>query len=138
MTVEILLVEDDSLDAAFVMEYLRDYSELHVTIVTDGVRALEHLLKSPQVGRPALVLLDLNLPRKDGYEVLQEMKAHPELKSIPVIILTTSNRSEDKTKTSAAGASNYFTKPSSLEGYEQLIKEITSVELPRLGITAST
>jgi len=109
----ILLVEDSSTDAFLIQEALRQVSFDHdVEVVTDGVQAIDRLRTG---SRPDLMLLDLNLPRKDGREVLAEVKGDPDLKSIPVIVLTTSSAPPDVTFAYANHANSYVRKPLGLD-----------------------
>lgn len=109
----ILLVEDSSTDAFLIQEALRQVSFDHdVEVVTDGVQAIDRLRTG---SRPDLVLLDLNLPRKDGREVLAEVKGDPDLKTIPVIVLTTSSAPPDVTFAYANHANSYVRKPLGLD-----------------------
>jgi chemotaxis family two-component system response regulator Rcp1 len=109
----ILLVEDSSTDAFLIQEALRQVSFDHdVEVVTDGEQAL-HRLRSGT--RPDLVLLDLNLPRKDGREVLAEVKSDPELRMIPVIVLTTSSAPPDVAFAYMHHANSYIRKPLGLD-----------------------
>jgi len=110
----ILLVEDSRADAILIQEALRQVSADHsVETVTDGQRALDRLRGSEP--HPDLVLLDLNLPRKDGREVLAEMKTDDELKAIPVIVLTTSSAPADVRFAYANCANSYVRKPLGLD-----------------------
>ena len=126
--VEILLVEDNPGDVRLTREALKDakvINNLHVA--EDGVEALDFLKrqgKHVKAIRPDLVLLDLNLPRKDGREVLGEIKADPALRQIPVVILTTSKAEEDILKTYDLHANCYITKPVDLEGFIEVISAI--------------
>jgi two-component system, chemotaxis family, response regulator Rcp1 len=109
----ILLVEDSSTDAFLIQEALRQVSFDHeVEVVTDGVQAIDRLRTG---SRPDLVLLDLNLPRKDGREVLAEVKGDPDLKMIPVIVLTTSSAPPDVAFAYANHANSYVRKPLGLD-----------------------
>ena len=109
----ILLVEDSSTDAFLIQEALRQVAfDHHVEVVTDGVQAIERLRTG---SRPDLVLLDLNLPRKDGREVLAEVKGDPDLKTIPVIVLTTSSAPPDVAFAYAHHANSYVRKPLGLD-----------------------
>ena len=137
--VEILLVEDNLGDARLTREALKEgkvYNTLHW--VKDGVEALDFLHrrgKHKDVPRPDIILLDLNLPKKDGREVLQEIKGDDELKRIPVVILTTSQAEEDVLKTYSLHANCYVTKPVDLEQFIKVVKSIdnfwlTVVTLP--------
>jgi chemotaxis family two-component system response regulator Rcp1 len=137
--VEILLVEDNPGDERLTREALKEgkvYSNLHW--VKDGVEAMEFLQrrgKYAEAPRPDIVLLDLNLPKKDGREVLEEIKTSENLKSIPVVILTTSKAEEDVLKTYNLHANCYVTKPVDLEKFIVVVKSIdafwlTVVTLP--------
>jgi chemotaxis family two-component system response regulator Rcp1 len=137
--VEILLVEDNRGDARLTREALKEgkvYNNLHW--VKDGVEALEFLHrrgKHKDAPRPDIILLDLNLPKKDGREVLQEIKADDRLRRIPVVILTTSKAEEDVLKTYSLHANCYVTKPVDLEQFIKVVKSIdnfwlTVVTLP--------
>jgi two-component system, chemotaxis family, response regulator Rcp1 len=137
--VEILLVEDNLGDARLTREALKEgkvYNNLHWT--KDGVEALEFLHKQGKykdASRPDIILLDLNLPKKDGREVLEEIKADDRLKCIPVVILTTSRAEEDVLRTYQLHANCYVTKPVDLEQFIKVVKSIdnfwlTVVTLP--------
>ncbi len=128
--VEILLVEDNPADVRLTREALREGAgglrhRLHV--VEDGVQALAFLRREAgywEVPRPDLILLDLNLPRKDGREVLQEIKADPELRSIPVVVLTTSRSEEDVLRSYQLHANCYVTKPVDLDQFLEVVRRI--------------
>lgn len=128
-TVEILLVEDNPADARLVMEVFKDFkinNKLHH--VKDGVEAIDYLHhkgKYADTSKPDLILLDLNLPRKDGREVLIEIKEDEELKCIPVVILTTSSAEDDVLKTYCNHANCYIIKP---VDFDQFITVIQSIE----------
>jgi CheY-like chemotaxis protein len=138
--IDVLLVEDDPGDVLMTKEAFEHYkirNQLHV--VTDGDQALQFL---HQVGdyagapRPGLILLDLNLPRRDGLEVLAELKADPGLRVIPVVILTTSQAEEDILRSYSLHANAYVSKPVDFERFMDVIRQIdnffvTVVELPR-------
>ena len=137
--IDILLVEDNPGDSRLAMEALKESklrNNLH--IVTDGVEAMDFLYKRgkhEQVLRPDLILLDLNLPKKDGREVLAEIKSDPDLKRIPVVILTISKAEEDVLKTYNLHANCFITKPLDLNQFVTVIKSIedfwlTIVKLP--------
>ena len=137
--VELLLVEDNPGDARLTVEALKEgkvYNKLHVA--EDGVEAMAFLRREGKYAaapRPDIILLDLNLPKKDGREVLQEVKASQDLKSIPVVILTTSKDEEDIIKTYDYHANCYITKPVDLEQFIKVVKSIedfwlTIVKLP--------
>ena len=127
--VEILLVEDNPGDARLAIEALKDAKvRNNLAIVTDGEQALDYLHrrgKYENATRPDLVLLDLNLPRKSGREVLCEVKEHQSLRRIPVVILTTSQAEEDVLKAYNCNANCYISKPVDLD---QFIKVVRSIE----------
>lgn len=136
----ILLVEDDPADVELTKETLEDSKvEVSLSIVNDGVEALAFLRKqSPyeDAVTPDLILLDLNMPRKDGRETLEEIREDEKLKTIPVVILTTSSSEEDVLKSYGCGANCYITKPVGLEEFSKVVKSIedfwfTIVKLPR-------
>ena len=125
---EILLVEDSPGDIRLTVEAFKD-AKIHVNlkIATDGAGAME-FLRSERKGagkpRPDLILLDLNLPKKSGREVLEEIKADPQLKSIPVVILTTSGSQVDVTQSYKLHANCFINKPVGLNGFLQVIRSI--------------
>jgi two-component system, chemotaxis family, response regulator Rcp1 len=125
---EILLVEDSPGDVRLTREALKDakvYINLHV--VSDGIEAMDFLHREGEyadVPRPDLILLDLNLPRKDGRQVLEEIKGAPSLKTIPVVILTTSSSDEDVMRSYQFHANCYISKPVDLDGFLKVIKSI--------------
>ncbi len=137
--IDVLLVEDDPGDVLMTKEAFEDYklsNMLHV--VTDGAEAMDFLRRQGEhtdAPRPDLVLLDLNLPRMDGREVLQAIKSDPELASIPVVILTTSEAEEDVLRSYSLHANAYVTKPVDFERFIQVVRQIdeffvTVVRLP--------
>jgi CheY-like chemotaxis protein len=137
--IEVLLVEDDPGDVLMTKEAFHDYklsNQLHV--VTDGAEAMEFLRRQGEhtdAPRPDLVLLDLNLPRMDGREVLQAIKSDPDLASIPVVILTTSEAEEDVLRSYSLHANAYVTKPVDFDRFIQVVRQIdeffvTVVRLP--------
>lgn len=125
---DILLVEDNPGDVRLTEEALKDgkiENTLHV--VTDGVEAVEFLLQRAEfqdAPRPDMVLLDLNLPRKNGDEVLEEIRQHRELKTIPVIVLTGSKAQEDVVKSYELCANAYLTKPVDPMEFIEVINEL--------------
>ena len=142
LPIEILLVEDNPGDVRLTTEALKEGRVLNnISVVSDGVEALAYLRKEGKyagVVRPDLVLLDLNLPKKDGREVLKELKEDPALKSIPVVVLTVSKAEEDVLKSYNLHANCYITKPVDLEQFIKVAKSIqdfwlTIVKLPRNG-----
>ena len=138
-TIDILLVEDNPGDVRLTKEALKDAKVLNdVHVAKDGVEAMQFLHKEGQfkdVPTPHLILLDLNLPRKDGREVLAEVKADPKLKRIPVVILTTSKADEDIIRTYNLHANAYITKPVDLNRFVEIMHTLeefwfTIVRLP--------
>jgi len=137
--IEILLVEDNPADIRLTQEILKDCKVANsMAVAQDGVEALAYLNKEgiyAGAPRPDLILLDLNLPKKDGRQVLAEIKAHPRLKRIPVVILTTSEAEQDVIRTYELNANCYITKPVDLEQFVKVVKSIedfwlTIVKLP--------
>ena len=137
--IDVLLVEDDDGDALMTREafdYYKIRNKLHV--VTDGEQALQFLRRSgpfTDVPRPGLVLLDVNLPRRSGLEVLAEIKQDPDLLVIPVVMLTTSRAEEDVLRSYALHANAYISKPVDFEHFIEAIRQIddfflTLVRLP--------
>ena len=137
--IEILLIEDSPTDAKLTLKALTLAKVAnHVHHVQDGVEAMEFLRRQGGYGqspRPDLVLLDLNLPRKDGREVLGELKSDPALRSIPVVVLTTSKSDEDVLRAYDLHANCYITKPVDFTRFMDVVKSIedfwlTVVRLP--------
>lgn len=126
--IEILYVEDDPGDALLTEQMMAQVKILvNLTIVGDGADALKYLKKQGQHTdrpRPDLILLDLNLPGMSGREILAEIKQDPDLKPIPVVVLTTSDADEDILKSYALGASCYVKKPVGLEAFSQVVAQI--------------
>jgi CheY-like chemotaxis protein len=138
--VDVLLVEDDPGDILMTKEAFEHYkirNQLHV--VTDGEQALDFLHQAGDYAsapRPGLILLDLNLPRRDGLEVLADLKQDPVLRVIPVVILTTSQAEEDILRSYSLHANAYISKPVDFERFIDVIRQIDSffitvVKLPR-------
>ena len=127
--IEILLIEDNPGDVRLTKEVLKEGKvRNNLQVVGDGVEAMAYLHREnsyTKAPRPDLILLDLNLPKKDGREVLQEIKADHQLKRIPVVVLTTSDADEDILKSYNLSANCYITKPVDLD---QFISVIRSVE----------
>jgi len=126
--VHVLLVEDDPGDVLMTREAFEHY-KLHnvLHVVTDGEQALQFLRRSggyAAAPRPELILLDLNLPRVDGLEVLAEIKADPVLKVIPVVMLTTSQAQQDVLRSYALHANAYVSKPVDFERFMEAIRQI--------------
>ena len=137
--IEILLVEDNPGDVRLTMEALKDCKMRNTLyVVEDGEEALSFLYKKGKYAdapHPDLILLDLNLPKKNGKEVLLEIKEHPKLKRIPVVILTTSKAEEDILKTYDLHANCYITKPVDFDQFISVVRKIedfwfTIVKLP--------
>jgi CheY-like chemotaxis protein len=132
--IAVLLVEDDPGDVVLIQEafeHNKVRNRLHV--VGDGVEAMEFLRAGAE--RPDLILLDLNLPRKDGREVLAEVKGDPELRTIPVVVLTTSKAEEDILRSYDLHANAYVTKPVDFTRFIDVVRQIdeffvTVVKLP--------
>jgi CheY-like chemotaxis protein len=126
--IEILLVEDNPGDARLTREALRDARvRNHLHVAADGVEALAFLRrqgKHAAVAKPDLILLDLNLPKKDGREVLEEIKQDDQLRHIPVVILTTSQAERDIAESYRLRANAYVTKPVDLEQFLRVVQSI--------------
>jgi two-component system, chemotaxis family, response regulator Rcp1 len=126
--IEVLLVEDNPGDVRLMQEVFKDSCvPNNLTVAEDGVQALEFLRNQgvyDHAARPDLILLDLNLPKKDGRQVLSEIKEDHDLKSIPVLILTTSHAEEDVSRSYALHANCYITKPFDLDEFIQIVKII--------------
>ncbi len=125
--VELLLVEDNEDDIILIQEAFADAKLMNVIYkVRDGEEALAYLRREGRyqhVRRPGLILLDINMPKKNGFEVLQAIKADPLLQSLPVIMLTTSDREDDIVRSYADGACSYIRKPMNLDQFVQVVKE---------------
>lgn len=125
---EVLLVEDDPGDVLMVQEVFEDHGlSGHLTVVSDGADALAYLRGEGEhegAARPDVVLLDLNLPRMSGREVLEQIKADPDLQAIPVVVLTTSAAEEDVVRAYAAHANAYVTKPVDWEDFTAAVRRI--------------
>ena len=137
--IELVIVEDNSADVRLTIEALKDAKLYnHLTVAKNGAEALAILRREGKYGevrRPDLILLDLNLPKMDGREVLAEIKADPGLKRIPVVVFTTSNAEDDITKTYDLHANCYVTKPVDLDQFVRVVRAIeefwlTVVKLP--------
>ena len=136
--IDVLLVEDDRGDTLMIKEAFADNKVRNrLNCVADGVEALAFLRREGEYAdapRPDLVLLDLNLPRKDGREVLQEIKNDPELRTIPVVVLTTSEAEEDILRSYELHANAYVTKPVDFDRFIEVVRQIDEffVEVVRL------
>ena len=128
--IEILLVEDSPSDTELTLEALMDFKvRNHVSVVEDGVQAMEFLRRQgsyAQAPRPDLIMLDLNLPRKDGREVLADLKGDEELKTIPIVVLTTSRADQDILHAYQLNANCYITKPVDFTQFLDVVRSIES------------
>jgi CheY-like chemotaxis protein len=140
--IEVLLVEDDPGDVLMTQEAFEEHKVRNrLTVVSDGAEALQYLRREPpyeDAGEPDLVLLDLNLPRKDGREVLAEVKSDPGLRTIPIVVLTTSEAEEDILRSYDLHANAYVTKPVDFDRFIEVVRLIddffvTVVKLPQRG-----
>jgi CheY-like chemotaxis protein len=138
--IEILLVEDDPGDVLMTREALSQSKLVHdIQVVDDGEQALDYLRRRGAYGdarRPDLILLDLNLPRLSGTEVLSEIKDDPDLRSIPVVVLTTSDAEEDVLRSYQLHANAYVTKPVDFDAFVKVVRQVDDfflsvVRLPR-------
>ena len=139
---DVLLVEDNPGDVRLTQEAFRDANRsIHLHVASDGVEALAFLRREgayADAPRPGMILLDLNLPRMDGREVLAHIKEDDSLKRIPTVILTTSDAEVDIVKSYQLQANCYLNKPVQLDAFEGLVKSIndfwlTKVKLPQRG-----
>lgn len=128
--VHILLVEDNPGDARLILEALKESKlKTQVSMVTDGVEAMAFLRREGRYAnalRPDIMLLDLNLPRKDGRELLEEIKSDPSFKLIPVLVLTTSSSNDDIVSSYARHANSYITKPADMDEFLDVVKSVES------------
>ncbi len=140
MPIEVLLVEDSPGDVRLTREAFRDANKtIHLHVAVDGVEAMAFLRREGEhrnAPRPDLILLDLNLPKMDGREVLSLIKQAEDLKTIPTVILTTSEAEADIVKSYQLQANCYLNKPVQLDAFEALVKSIndfwlTKVKLPQ-------
>ncbi len=126
--INILIVDDSADDIEFTLAALQGTKLANsINVVKDGVEAMQYLRKQGKyksAEKPSLVLLDLNMPRKDGREVLSEMKEDPELRHIPVVILTTSQAEEDIVRSYDLHANCFISKPVDLQGLSKVVKSI--------------
>ncbi len=124
--IEILLVEDNDDDTFFILQVFKKAKvKNNISVAADGVEAMAYLRKEGEYmnsPRPDIILLDLNLPKKDGHEVLTEIKEDPELRTIPVIILTSSKADEDVIKTYNHHANCFISKPVKMEDFENVMR----------------
>ncbi|MEV0126792.1 response regulator [Streptomyces sp. NPDC050703] len=125
---DVLLVEDDAADAMLIEEALCERGARNLVQVTDGVAALEHL-RDPETARPDLIVLDLNMPRMNGRELLKVLKSDDDLQTIPVVVLTTSSAPDDVNGAYSSHANAYVTKPVNLEEFELAVQSIDAFYL---------
>lgn len=127
--IDILLVEDNEDDVIMTLESFEEVNLINVvSIVSDGEEAMAYLRREGKykyVSVPGLILLDINMPKKNGFEVLQEIKADPRLSHIPVIVLTTSDREADIVKSYAYGACSFIPKPVDFEDFIKLAEQFS-------------
>ncbi len=143
--IRILMADDDPEDRLLTQEA---FEEAHLTnelaFVEDGEELMDYLKKRGEYAapgaapRPGLILLDLNMPRKDGREALAEIRADPELQGIPIVVLTTSRADEDIVRTYDLGVNSFITKPVTFEGMVSIVQHLANywfeiVELPQVG-----
>jgi CheY-like chemotaxis protein len=125
--VEVLLVEDNEDDVVIIQEAFAEARLVNVIkTVRDGEEAMAYLRrqgKHKTAGMPGLILLDINMPKQNGFEVLKEMKADPQLRSLPVVMLTTSDREEDIVRSYANGACSYIRKPVDFDQFAKVVKQ---------------
>ena len=128
--IEILLVEDSPSDTDLTVEALKDFKvRNHVNVVEDGVQAMQFLRRQgpyAQAPRPDLIMLDLNLPRKDGREVLADIKGDDDLKTIPIVVLTTSRAEQDILRSYQLNANCYINKPVDFNQFLDVVRSIES------------
>ena len=136
MSIDILLVEDNEGDARLLREILAETNKnVRLHAVTDGLEAMAFLrYQGPHLDapRPDLILLDLHMPKMDGLEVLAQVKADPWLRTIPIIVLTTSQEEPDIVQSYKLMASCYLAKPRELEEFERLVKSLNDFWLTRV------
>jgi CheY-like chemotaxis protein len=141
--VEVLLVEDDPGDVLMTREAFEEHKvRNHLNVVSDGADALAYVRREGEFAdaiRPDLILLDLNLPKRDGREVLKELKTDPDLREIPIVVLTTSSAESDVLASYQLYANAYVTKPVDFERFISAVKQIDDffvslVKLPRRAV----
>lgn len=137
--IQILLVEDNPGDALLITTLLREQQPadypIEIKVASDGEMALNHLFQRgghAKASLPDLMILDLNLPKKNGLEVMAEMRNWPATKSLPVFVMTTSRSHDDILKSYALGAVSFVTKPSQYSEFQNIVQRFYSVELPRV------
>ena len=142
MALEVLMVEDNPGDVRLIQEAFRDTDRsIHLQIASDGVEAMAYLRHEgphAHAARPDLVLLDLNLPKMDGREVLAHIKEDDNLKTIPTVILTTSDTEADIVKCYQLQANCYLSKPVQLDAFEILVKSIDDFWMAKVKLPQQT
>ena len=134
---DILLVEDDEADALLIQDALEDRGDARSIIqVQDGIAALEHL-RTPGTGHPDLIVLDLNMPRMNGHELLGILKADEDLRTIPVVVLTTSSTTTDVEAAYKKHANAYVTKPVTLDDFTSAVQSIDEFFLQTATVPAA-
>jgi CheY-like chemotaxis protein len=127
--IEILLVDDNDDDVVLLTESFRDARFLNIVqVVHDGIEALAYLRHEAPFEKahpPGLILLDINMPKMGGFEVLQTIKSDPQLRMIPVVMLTTSTRDEDIARSYHGGACSFIAKPVDLDKFKEVIKQFS-------------
>ena len=136
MSLDVLLVEDNPGDVRLTLETFRDANKsLRLHVVADGIEAMAFLRREglhALAPGPVLILLDLNLPKMDGREVLAEIKRDIDLRTIPIVILTTSDTESDITRSYQLQANCYLTKPVRLEEFENLVRSVNDFWLTKV------
>ena len=131
--IEILLIEDSPGDVRLTQEAMKDAKvKNHMHVVNDGLEAMQFVRRAgPYAGvpRPDLILLDLNLPKMDGREVLAQLKGDPDLRRIPVVVLTTSKAEEDVLRAYDLHCNMYVTKPLDFDSFISIVKQLDSLWL---------
>ena len=139
---DVLLVDDNPGDVRLTLETFRDENKMvRIHLASDGIEAMGFLRRQgpwDRAPRPVLILLDLNLPRMDGREVLAEIKSDIDLKAIPVVILTTSDAESDITRSYQLHANCYLTKPVRLEEFEDLVRSVNDFWLTKAKLINGT
>lgn len=134
-SLRVLLVEDNQADAMMFSALLKERSpETELTVLSDGAEAVQRLLQTEGEGAlsPHVVFLDLNLPRKNGFEVLAETRTEPRLRDLPVYLLTTSGSLDDEVRAKALGVAGFLTKAPDLDALEAMIDRLVAEEFPRI------
>ena len=128
-SLELLLVDDSDDDILMIREVLTEATQLNLKVVKDGEEAMAYVRREGKyrdARPPRLVLLDLRMPKKDGFAVLKEIKADPLLRHLPIVVLTTSSREEDVVRSYAAGTAAYITKPVGVTEWQQMARQFVA------------